>query len=64
MYNYILFIIRNFGTMYVGYLNNVKEPIAVKEIKFNEPVEKKAIYHEVSRLKRWEHQNFIKYHGI
>jgi len=50
--------------MYVGYLNNVKEPIAVKEIKFNEPVEKKAIYHEVSRLKRWEHQNFIKYHGI
>jgi len=52
-----------FGTIYLGYLNNVKEPIAVKEIKFIEPVEKKAILHEVSKIKKWEHPNVVKYHG-
>ncbi|OUM64170.1 hypothetical protein PIROE2DRAFT_9138 [Piromyces sp. E2] len=52
-----------FGTIYVGFLNNVKQPIAVKEIKFIEPVEKKTILREVSKLKKWEHPNLIKYHG-
>jgi hypothetical protein len=41
-----------FGTIYLGYLNNVKQPIAVKEVKFIEPVEKKAIFREVSRIKK------------
>jgi serine/threonine protein kinase len=52
-----------FGTIYLGYLNNVKQPIAVKEVKFIEPVEKKAIFREVSRIKKWEHPNLVKYHG-
>jgi len=52
-----------FGTTYIGYLNNVKQPIAVKEIKFIEQVEKKAILREVSKLKKWEHPNLVKYHG-
>jgi len=52
-----------FGTIYFGYLNNVKQPIAVKEIKFIEQVEKKSIYREVSKIKKWEHPNLVKYHG-
>eukprot|EP00833_Pecoramyces_ruminatium_P000201 jgi/Orpsp1_1/1174233/evm.model.c7180000049352.1 len=59
----ILYYCSTFGTIYLGYLNNVKQPIAVKEIKFIEPVERKAILHEVSKIKKWEHPNLIRYHG-
>jgi len=52
-----------YGTIYLGYLNNVKQPIAVKEIKFIEPVERKIILHEVAKIKKWEHPNLVKYHG-